>query len=819
MRHFATIALTLLALQWITSCSSTKHLAENEKLVTKVKVKTDGKYEGDPLLPVVRQLPNRKTLWLFRIHLAIYNTYDQEKLKKRNEKKRKKIALKNQKRLELGKDSIEFKPVWGYRFWKKSGEPPVIYDSLLSIKSVTALENFLFNRGYFNNSVSYHTSEKYEKRHKKKTKVIYCVHLGTPYKINKLSIHMNDTALKDDIKEAIKGTLVHPGELYNANTLDDERSRFASKMRDRGYYYFNREYIKYEIDSMIGNHKVDVKMFIQDMVKTIATKSGTDSTVIEKHHKYTINKIYVNTSFNPRFTDDYDDSLSFMNLTFINKRLLNYYPRPIRYSIFIRKGKLYSEAAQRYTYSRLSGTNNFKFVNITFEEGDKPYSLDCKVNMTPFPHQSIGFEVEGTNTSSNLGVSGYLTYQNKNIFKGMEIFRVRVKGGVEAQQTNALGDNTQGENNTLSIFNTVEYGIEMSLSLQQLIALTRRKVTDVPLYQNPRTTFTGIYNFQNRPDFKRELINASISYFFTIDRKNRNTFRFFPITVSFIRIDKSPEFQDRLDELNNPLLNSTYDNTFIFGLNIFHIWTNQKDSKVPNYWVAQSLFEIAGNLLYLGNNVFNSTEYNEDGHTFYKIGGIRYAQYIKVQEDASYHNRINKHQKMAYRILGGIGIAYGNSVSLPYDKSFYGGGANDNRAWTARSLGPGSMSDSLKAGIDQVGDIKLEFNIEYRFDIIKLLEGALFVDAGNIWLLRKDEERPNAEFKFDRFYKEIALGAGAGIRFNFGFMLIRFDFGFRIYDPGLPEKNRWVFNNAAYLKTLPSRYNYFTFNLGINYPF
>jgi outer membrane protein assembly factor BamA len=801
------------------SCNPTKNLGSNEVFLRGNTIDISGKIiEQDVLYPYIKQRDNKRAMWFFKVKLQQHLMFNDSALVVKNDKKRKKLTAKNQKRLEAGKDTVEFKPTFFTRL-KQSGEKPVIFDSTLAFETATQFEKALFNRGYFHSKITPHFQ--YNKK-RNKVSVIYTADEGPQFKLNKIAIVINDTSLKESVKTTNKYSLLHKGDPFNTDKIDHERLRFTSEMRNQGYYYFTKEYLVYEIDSSIEGNLVDIKIILKNPSEI---NTASDSVTITQHEKYRIGSITLNTSFNPKFNDNPSDSIHFENLIYVNLSRLEYDPHTFVNKLFYNSGEYYSQGAESKTYTRLSGLNNFKYINIGFSKDDQDTNLlNCNILMTPFPSQSVGVEVEGTNTSGNLGVSGYLSYLHRNIFNNAEQLKIRIKGGLEAQQTNSVSD--QSNPDGFNIFNTVEYGIESSLTFQDLLLPSGLNEKILRKFNQPKTSFNYIMNYQNRPDFERFLINSSMAYIFTNKGVHTNQFYIYPIDLSFIRIKKSADFAKRLDELNNPLLDATYDNQFIAGSRIIETWTNKKTTSQNSFALNRAQFELAGNVLYLADKALNNspTIDTASGDTYYSIGGVRYAQFVKVQNDFHYNTRVGRSQTMAYRFLGGIGVPYGNAKSLPYDRSFYGGGANDMRGWQARSLGPGSMIDSLKVGVDQVADIKLQLSAEYRFNIFKTLEGAIFADAGNIWLLREDPARPNADFDIKRFYEEIALSVGTGARFNFGFLLIRLDWGIKIFDPSLPKGQRFVLNNGDYLNnykeyTGGKSYQYSVFNLGIGYPF
>ena len=804
----------------LSGCNPTKQLESGEVYLKANQIKiSDNIIAQDELLPYLKQRANQKAVWVIKLKMQQYLMFNDSVLAVKNDKKRIKTQRKNTKRIEAGKDTLEFKPVLTYRI-KESGEAPVVFDETLAMETAEQFEKAIFNKGYFYNEVT--PSFKYNSD-SSKVKVIYHTVEGSQFKLNKIALEINDPKLVAAVKEANKYSLLHSGDPFNTEKIEKERLRFTTELRSQGYYNFSKENLSYEIDSTLSGDLVNIKIIISNPTEYVASEDTIKSL---SHIQYHIGEIMLNTSFNPQFNDDPTDSIHFENITFINLSRLRYNPYSFKNKLFFEEGDLYSQKTEARTYTRLSGLNNFKYINISFlPDAIDSNILNCNIAMTPFPSQTWGVEVEGTNTSGNLGISGYLSYLHRNTFHNAEEFKVRFKGGLEAQPTNTSSD---GETTAvLDIFNTVEYGVETSLTFQDLILPSGLRARILRKYNRPKTSVNFILNYQNRIDFERFLTNASLGYSFIHKKTNTNEFFIYPVDVSFIKIEKSAAFEQRLEELNNPLLFATYDNQFIAGSRAIQTWTNKKTASQKSFSLNRFQFELAGNVLSLANKVLNTDQFIDTttNETYHTVGAIRYAQFLKVQNDIHYNSGISRGHTIAYRALGGIGIPYGNSVVIPYDRSFYGGGANDMRGWQARSLGPGGqLDDSLRVGIDQVADIKIQLGAEYRFNLFKALEGAVFADAGNIWLLKKDEARKLAEFDINRFYKEIALSAGFGARFNFGFLLVRLDWGIKIFDPALPEGQRFALVKGEFLHnyetyTKGRAYQYSVFNLGIGYPF
>ena len=386
-----------------------------------------------------------------------------------------------------------------------------------------------------------------------------------------------------------------------------------------------------------------------------------------------------------------------------------------------------------------------------------------------------------------------------------------------ASDTSSGGLVSEGSavNNLAKTFNTLEFGPKLSLTLPRMLFVQPllEKIVGHRL-SNPKTEFSGSLNYQKRPDFKRSIEEFSFGWIY--HEKPSVTIRYNPIIISAIAIDKSTEFEEKIAELNDRFLAASYQDHIIAGGKLSFIYNGQNDKKVKNTFYFQSTLETGGNVL---RGVFNAMNrpFDNDSLESYNLLNIRFAQFAKISGDFRYYFPLSKKSKIVYRIAGGVGIPLANlSEALPFEKSFYSGGSNGIRAWKARTLGPGSYRDP-NLRFDKIGDIQLEGNVELRFPLISWIEGALFVDAGNIWLLNKDELRVGGEFDKNEFLSEIAFGAGFGVRLDLDFFVIRLDFAAPIKNPALEKGNRWLWEEKWDAERSP--FYRPQFNLGIGYPF
>ena len=742
---------------FITSCNPTKHLKPDEFFLKSTSLKKDNrKVATEDLTGIVKQDPNKKILNIFRFHLGVYNF--------RNKK--------NASRL------------------RDVGEPPVIYDPLLTQKSVKQIHLFLNNKGYYDNEVTYE-----EKFHKNKVKVKYIVKTGLPYLIHKINYHIEDKNIQTYVLLNHTRTLLRSGNNFDIDLLDAERERIKNVLKNEGYYYFTKDFIKFKVDSTIGNKNINIDIHINN--KKVNAASGE----AEKHKTYDINNINVLIAKN--FRDSLPkDTILYKGINIIYNKKLKFNPKLINHSLGIKKNELYILDDHRSTYRHFSGLRLFKSVNINFEEADSN-KLNASIFLATSPIKSFSAEATGTNTGGNLGLAGSLISQNRNLFRGGEKISLKLSGGIEAQQ---LINQESSSNNNIggTPFNTLEFGPELTLEFPRLL-LPFFKLENFSNRLSPKTSTSILVNFQTRPEYTRNLIQANFGYFWKAGRYMKHFV--YPINNSLIKLNATPEFQKTIDQENNPFLKNSYTDHFINATSYSFLYNNQRLNFRNDFTYFKFNAEFAGNLLSLYNQV-SKKEYDNPDSKSWTTFGIRYAQYAKVEFDVRSYGQ-TKSTAFVKRIYLGVGKPYGNLDVLPFEKSYYGGGANGIRAWEARSLGPGSLSDSLiENSINQIGDLKIEANLEYRFDITKVFEGAIFADAGNIWILNIDEQRPDAEFKFNKLWNDLAIGVGVGLRLDFSFFLIRFDLAAKLKNPAKADPTKLDLN-----------WRQPTLNLGIGYPF
>lgn len=691
-------------------------------------------------------------------------------------------------------DSTKFKE-WVMR---TIGEEPVLLDTVLTARSRKQIKQFMNNIGYFNAEV---TDTILVAKSGKKADVIYTIKSNAPYIFQNFTYITSDTAIDSLIKSAAPNTLIVSGSNYDASLLQKERERLTTLLKDNGYYYFNQQYIKVEIDSSLKSNKVNIFMTVSNPNPQI-----NDSLNTVRHEKYTLNKILIRTDFDPLSLTEkpVTDTINYNDYLFISSSpKLKFRPATLIDHIYFKPGDFYRLSDHENTYRALGDLANFRFINIKIEVDSEAISkrenkLNAYLNLTPLLKQSYRIELEGTHNGGNFGAAGNFIYTNKNTFKGSEITEIKLKGAVE----NLTNTSIVNENKFLlfNIFNTYELGPEATLAIPRVIPLLRSKNKSITSFTN----FQASYNLQQRPEFFRRI--ADFSAGFTKKYSDRSRLQVNVAEINFVSVNPDPVFKQKLEAIGDPALTDSYEDHLITSGRLSYVFTTQELNKLKNFIFVRLNFEAAGNSIRLVDELSKRVT-NRDSS--YSILGNTYAQYLKPEVDFRFYHLLDEHNTLVYRIAGGIGIPYLNSAALPFEKSFYAGGANDLRAFTARTIGPGSFRQEQI--IQQTGEIKINGNLEYRFDIFRILQGAMFVDAGNVWLTKEDENRPGGKFDFNKFYNEFGIGGGLGFRFNFTFFIFRIDAGYKFHDPTMPTDQRWVFDKLSLGNGV--------YNFGIGYPF
>ena len=780
------IAVVIAALSLLTGCSSTKYVPDNQYLLDKVVITSDDKdFKEADLRDYLHQRPNFKAFGLIKWQLYLYNW-----------------SGKNDKS-------------WVNKQLRRMGEAPVVLDTMLVEQSADELERFLVNKGYIHADV---TTRIDTLRHKKAV-VTYMLHPNTPYRIRNYQTAINDPVIdsiahippkkRNWLSNMFKPSnedyvsLVKEGNPFDRDLLDLERSRVTKLVRREGYYAFNKDHLAYMADSAFNQNAVDLEMYL----KPYRRLKEDGSVKEEAHRPYYINKVTVVADYDPLKTE-LENSMSLRDtmkagdiyVVYANRRFIR--PSALARSVYLAPGKQYDESNVEQTYSSFARLRALKNINIRFREFEENDSLklDCSILAAPTKLQGFGVELEGTHSAGDLGFASSVNYQHRNLFRRSETFSFKVRGAYEA-----LGSSKSSIDG-----NYWEFGAETGLMFPRFVfpfvseSFKRR--------MKATTEFKIGYSFQTRPEYQRTILSGGWSYIWQdrLNTQSRHVFKLVDIDyVHLPKIDKA--FADSLPESTRQY---NFTDQFVLGIGYTYTFNNYvPQNKNRNTHSLRVSVEMAGNLLYGFSKVLGAHK-NDKGS--YSLFGIPYAQFTKVDVDFSKNIALDAKNRVAYRIGVGVGYPYGNMTKLPFERSYFSGGANSVRGWSVRSLGPGSMGlEYARSFADQVGDIRLDMNLEYRTKLFWKFEMAAYVDAGNIWTFHEDASHPKANFDFSRFYKEIAFSYGLGLRADFNFFVLRFDTGMKAYDPQQSGGKKWAIKNPNF----NSRTGNFAWHFAVGYPF
>lgn len=703
--RFLPVLLTGIAGLVLGSCSASRELPEGQVMLNKIIVVADGKYQDvnpSALKNYVRQKGNSRWFSTMKIPLGVY-------------------AM-------AGEDSSK----WINKTLRNIGEAPVIFDTIQARQSCESLQRVLQNIGYLDSHVELFTEQK-----GKKLDAIYVLHPGQPYYIRRVSYDIQDSLIAKlltnnmfQLKEGVK---------LNIDALNEERRRITERLQNSGYYKFHKEFISFRVDTVQSTHKADVTLLLRpyratDILDTL-------------HTRFTIRSLDF-ASGDPK------DSVIHLRKSVLFE------------NTFIKEGSLYSADDLQNTYNHFGRLGAVRYTNISFDQDPDSALLDAHIQLQTNKPSTLSFQPEGTNTAGDFGAAASLTYENRNLFRGAESFRVQLRGAYEAIR------GLEGYSNQ----DYIEYSIESRLSFPRFIMPFINSETRRKTIATSEVSLT--FDTQNRPEFHRRVLSAGWRYKWW-HQKSKNQYQFDLLNLNYVFMPWiSDTFKhEYLDNKSNynAILSYNYEDLFIMKSGFGYSYNDGKTAIKTN-------FETAGNLLSLGSAIFGG---NKDELDQYKVFNIAYAQYVKGDIDFTHHLISGYQDQLVIHLGLGIAYPYGNSKVLPFEKRYFSGGANSVRGWSVRSLGPGRYKD--KDGninfITQTGDVKLDINMEYRTHLFWKFGGALFIDAGNIWTLRDYPSQPDGQFKFKNILKDLAVSYGLGLRLNFDYFIIRFDMGMKAVNP------------------------------------
>ncbi len=809
----------------LVGCDPTKRIPEGSYLLKQNAVRSTTKsVPTEELMAIVKQKPNKRILG-FPFYLVLYNMSDPEAVQLRRLVKDSLCMERNVERLARGKNARRCDRATRER----NGEPPVTLDTLLTARSTEQIRLYMNKEGWFRAEVKdtvffkrrkllarvvprLYWSNRTQDYRQPKAEVGYTVVPGPAYHLRNVTIDVDDPSIRTYVANISGATLLKTGARYDSDALDEERTRITTHLNEMGYLYFHKDLILFLADTAVGDHQVDLKLRMErPYAHGNRNLKGTPEGTV-----YTIRDVTIQTG---KASATPWDTTQAHGSWILHHGPLLYRPRALLNSVFLTPNNRFRQSDANNTYSRLTGARVFDRVEITYDTTGtgRPGIADARIGLLPGKPQSMTTEIYGTNRGGFLGTTLSLGYRHRNVLRTMGFFQGQMNFAVETQQafTQGASQSNQGiGSNTL--FNTVSIGPEITIGVP-------RPFRQFSKSSGSRMTLNVLYNFQRRPDFTRTLARGSFGFDWNSTTTQHVDVRI--PEISIIRIpSKSPEFTEFLRQTNDPVFVNSYTDHLVLSVpKITYTLNTQGQKNARTVKFLRSTLESAGSLLGMFNlRTDRDTLTDRDYGTLF---GIRYAQFLKFDNDFRIYRALHDRSSIALRLAAGVGVPFSNLEVLPFESAFYGGGANGLRAWQARSLGPGSYSAPLFA-YDRVGEIRVEANFEYRFKLIGYLEGALFTDVGNIWNRRKDPLRPGVEFQLDDFLNELAVGTGAGARLNFEFFIVRFDLGMQTKDPAMPEGERWLFQpkdryiaEQAALGNVVEYRPRFNFNLGIGYPF
>lgn len=676
------------------------------------------------------------------------------------------------------------------RWFKKVGGDPLFISNVNADATGRFINAKLFNIGIFD---SYTESKVVEKKHT--GKVVFTVHVHKPYTVKDVTYNILDDSLKQILVSDKDNSLIYAGDDYSLDKLKAERTRIDALLKDKGYFYFNPDYLIFKADTSTVSHTVSFTISLKDSV----TKSAL--TV------YRLNQVYVNQNYSLRDSvhRDLKDSLIYENTIFVGKpSRMNIKPKVIYRSIFLRKNTIYSRKSHNATLNRLMSMGCFKFVQVKFSSSDtiaKGY-LNVTILLTPMTNYTFRSEMDLVSKSNNYnGPRMNFSLLNRNTFKGAEILNLSLAGSFEGQLSGAK-----------SLF-SYAFNPQIELTFPKILTPFNTKLSN-SLYL-PKTSIFVSYNFLKRVNYFN-MNTFQFGYAFKWKTNVKLEHELTPISINYSSVNnKSALFTAMLD--SNSFLKKSYEEQFILGCNYSFTYNEQIIQGKRMQYYLHFATETAGNLLSLIKLIGGKRPSSDNPA---KVIGSIYSQYAKLSLDGRAYYSFSKDTKMVLRFFAGVGDAYGNSAVLPYNKQFFSGGPNSIRAFQINSIGPRTYQQKTDANVilELGGDIKLEMNAEYRFKIYKIMKGALFIDAGNVWLQKSNTSNIGTPFAVPDFINQLAVGAGVGVRFDFSFFVLRFDLATPLRKPWLEDNHHWVINKMNF-KSAKWRSNNLVLNVAIGYPF
>jgi len=837
--QFSKIVLFIVITGFLYSCNSVKRVPEDKHLLVENNIFINDKKNNTERINNLLFQPRNKKIAGIPLKLYLYNSarpnidsiinanIDS------NPKKRKRLErFLSKKQLDKYVENRI-----GFNNWlKKTGEAPVIVNPDKISRSEKQLEAYYFNNGWFNVDAS----SEIDTLDNKKALVNYRVKTGQPYIIDSLFTKIS-TPVVDSLYQTTKAeSYIKKNTQYQTAIFSNEKERITRNLRNSGVYHFSQDYVYFEMDTIDTNNKVNVEL--QILNRSVRTQ---DSSYKEPFNIYKIKEVNVFTDYTYENKDlTFKDSTLFKNFNLFSYGKMRFKAKAITDAVFITPGEVFRDKDRTNTYRHINNLQTFKHPSIEYIE-NADTTLTANILLTPYKKFGLNFSAEVSQSNiQSIGLSFNPSLLMRNVFRGAETLELSAFG--------SIGASKDGGDESDPFFDINEIGVDLKLTIprlffpfntERIIPKTMFPSTRISLATSSQTnvgldkqTVSGVFNYKW---FASNLITNRLDLFNVQYVRNLNPDNYFGIYQnSYSELnDISQEIgYNNGEDLAYPQQTNTFindvlsgnttlqpgdpryndvhsinerktrlsENNLIFATNFNFTRDNRENLYDETFSIFRVKLELAGNLFSAISNIAGFTK-NDSGQ--YELFNVAYSQYVKTELDYIKHWDLGKKNVLAIRTFAGIAIPYGNSTNIPFSKSFFAGGTNDNRAWTAYSLGPGSLDSNDEFN---EANLKLAFNIEHRFNIFGKFNGAFFIDTGNIWNVLDDITDPDAAFTNFSSLKNIAVGSGFGLRYDFGFAVFRFDIGFKTYDPSYPEKNRW-FNEYNFSKAV--------YNIGINYPF
>ena len=766
----------------IMACSSTRHVPAGEQLLEEIHISVDDTSGVDKaeFINYVRQQPNHKILGFAKLQLGLYNM--------------------------SGHDSTK----WYNRWLQRLGQAPVIYDESMTETSRRQLRQALINKGYMSAQVDVDTALNAKRN---KINVTYRLRPGEPHVIRSLNYEIEDTAIGQIIMSDSLNFTVSEGDAFDRTMLDTERTRLTQRLRQAGYYAFAKEYITFVADTAENSQAVDLTMVVRPPHRTGSLSNVEGGRLPETHQRYAINRVVFfagSTQLNRSadFASGRADSINYKGITVVYPGDDHYIvPSILEEKCFLQPDQPYNPRAVDRTYEALSQLGIIKSINIEMVPVgriDGTERIDALIFLTRNKKQGVTLELEGTNSEGDFGFGVGVAYQHRNLGRRSNLLTTKFRVNYESLSGN-LSD--------LINDRYTEYAAEVGITFPKfMIPFLSRSYRQ---RSKASTELSTSFNYQERPEYTRVIAGAAWKYKWnTPDNRVRRTWDL--VDINYVYLPESTiDFINQIAP-SNPLLRYSYEDHFIMRMGYTLNLTNKRVASTlkryslqPSVYTLRTSIETAGNLLYAMSSICGQKR--EDG--VYKLFGIQYSQYAKAEIDYALTRNLSQRHALAFHAGFGIGVPYGNSRVLPFEKRFYAGGANGVRGWAVRTLGPGSFDsrNSVTDFINQCGDIRLDLSMEYRAKLFWVFEGAAFVDAGNIWTIHNYENQPGGMFRFSTFWKQIAMAYGVGLRMDFSYFLLRFDLGIKAYNPATNQE-RWPLIHPRWGRDT-------AFHFSVGYPF